>query len=219
MADRPPRDSAAKKDPAREKDATPESRFIGILLGLRQAADSANRSVAARARQDLARLRHSLLDGRQTEAYGVVFAKDLPASETDQRVWVLVGGLFALNPDGTWHNGHSRSIGASMGALARQGNSAAVERRFTQLLGRDPGSLPHQLRQVVRLLGDRGVAVHHGQLLSDLRHLLGPDPRGDEAARVRLTWARDYHRPPLAENKPGQTESARSATDFPETPA
>ncbi|GAA2998546.1 type I-E CRISPR-associated protein Cse2/CasB [Actinokineospora diospyrosa] len=179
----------------RKEPETPEGRFIGILFGLHHGLNSSNRHEVARARRNLAALRHSLVEDRRALAYPVVFAKDMPSSPTEEKVWLLVGGLFALNPNATIGDRHPRTLGASMGALARQGNPGAVERRFTQLLGRDQHSLPHSLRQVLRQLGDHGVAVHYGQLLTDLRILLGPNPRGDAAGRVRLSWARDYHRP------------------------
>ncbi len=173
--------------------------YVKRLYGLDGARGSANPAVAAQSRRQLAVLRNSFTDGRQVEAYEIVFRADPPDNEAEQDTWLLVGGLYALHPK-VWKSGPGpRTLGASFGRLAKKLDNTSVHRRFTQLLARDGPALPHHLRQAVRLLSAHDVPVDYHALLDDLVVLLGNDPRGDRAGRIRLKWAREYHMPVSAE--------------------
>lgn len=178
--------------------------FTTYLYRLHSGLSSPIPQRVSESRQALARLRRSFSGPRQqAEAYDIVFAHDPPESE--QEVWLLVAGLFALHPQ---PRRHSRSLGASMGKLATL-RGASVTRRFTQLLARDRDALAHQLRQTIRLLDSENVPVDYDQLLDDLAVLLGDRYRDDAAQRIRLRWAREYHRPAPRES----TEDSEAPAD------
>jgi len=166
-------------------------RFVDSLYRLHGGLSSPIPHRVSTSRQALARLRRSLTGSRQqVEAYEYVFAHDPP--EREQDIWLLVAGLFALNPQSNPRTRFGRSFGASMGAL--YATRPTAERHFTQLLAREPDALPHHLRQTVRLLATHPIAIDYAQLLDDLVVLLGA-PTSDTAHRTRLRWARDFHRP------------------------
>jgi CRISPR system Cascade subunit CasB len=174
--------------------------YVKYLYGVAGGLRSSNQSLVAESRRILAGLRHSLGEGRQLQAYTTVFRHNPPHDEAEQETWLLVGGLFALHPLVWRVDAGPRSLGASLGKLDKKlKNSPSVARRFTQILARDKRTLPHHLRQVIRLLAAHDIPVHYGQLLDDLVVLLGNDYRGDRASRVRLKWAREYHMPIPAE--------------------
>lgn len=179
--------------------------FVNYLYGLRAGLDSANPRRAAESRQALARLRRSFAGPRQeAEAYDLVFAHDPPQAE--QHVWLLVAGLFALHP---LHRPR-RSLGAAMSVLTqRRGES--VNRRFVQLVSVDRPGLPHYLRQAVQLLRTESVPLDYEQLLTDLLKLLRDNSPDDDAYRVRLGWARDFHLRPRAE-RPRDAGQASTST-------
>ncbi len=193
-------------------DPTQRQRYVRYLYGISAGTKAADKGRAAESRRLMARLRHSLLEGRQIQAYGVVFRDHLPDSTAEQELWLLLGGLFALHPK-QWEGAGPRSIGASMGRLEKK-RPGAAERRFTHLLGRDRQTLPHHLRQVVRLLGAHDIPVDYDILLDDLGILLSDQHRGQRATQVRLKWARDFHMPMTATQTSG---SDKSPTDPPET--
>ena len=210
----------------------PRVRYIERLYKIEAKLRSDNAKLVSDARRDLALLRRGLAGNSQISAYSVVFRDEdvdtEPNDGTDGRdrsywitddelkVWLLVGGLFALHPlvsraDQT----KARSFGAAMGALrSRLASSASVDRRMDQLLGLDQGSLPHYLRQVISLLSANDVAVHYAQLLDDLLVLLGPAHRTERAAKIRLRWAREYHM--LA--SPPRTDTDSETADETEAP-
>ncbi|WP_329791948.1 type I-E CRISPR-associated protein Cse2/CasB [Lentzea sp. DG1S-22] len=162
--------------------------FTTYLYSLHSGLSSSTSHRVSESRQVLARLRRSFGGPRQqAEAYELVFARNPPESE--QEVWLLVAGLFALHPQ---PRRNTRSLGASMRKLSTM-RGASVDRRFTQLLARDREALAHQLRQTIRLLDSEDVPVDYDQLLDDLAVLLGDRFRDDSAQRIRLRWARDYH--------------------------
>jgi CRISPR system Cascade subunit CasB len=170
--------------------------FVAHLHSLHSGLSSPNPRRVAECRQVLARLRRTFAGPRQqAEAYEVVFAHDPPESE--QEVWLLVAGLFALHPQPRRRSREARSLGSSMGTL-EQLRGSSTGRRFTQLLVVDKPALHHYLRQTIRLLVTENVPVDYDQLLDDLIVLLSDRYREDEAHRVRLRWARDYHRRPAA---------------------
>ncbi|MFC5059731.1 type I-E CRISPR-associated protein Cse2/CasB [Saccharothrix xinjiangensis] len=167
--------------------------FVDSLYARERGTRSKNPRYAGECRQALARMRRMFSGARQqADAFEYVFPHDPPRSE--QEVWLLVAGLFALNPQPPRSRKGRRTLGASMGELkARTG--ATADRRFTQLLARDRDALPHHLRQTIRLLASHDIPVDHHQLLDDLIVLLGDDYRGDHAHQIRLYWAREYHVP------------------------
>jgi CRISPR system Cascade subunit CasB len=173
--------------------------FVDSLYRLHTGLSSSNQHQAAVSRQALARLRRSLTGSRhQVEAYEYVFAHDPP--EREQDIWLLVAGLFALNPQPKPRTGPGRSIGASMGEL--NATRPTATRHFTQLLAREHDALPHHLRQTVRLLATHPISIDYAQLLDDLVVLLSTST-SDTAHRTRLRWARDFHRP----HRPGTNDA------------
>jgi len=164
--------------------------FISALYALNAGLESSIPKRRAEARQVLARLRRSLVTARpEPAAYEVVFRHDPPESEQD--AWILVAGLFALHPKASRRG--DRSIGTAMQALQEKRGDSAT-RRFEQLLGRDRAGLPHHLRQIVRLLAAEGIPVNYAALLDDLVVLMGDKYSEETAHRIRLRWARDFHR-------------------------
>ncbi|MBQ1053449.1 type I-E CRISPR-associated protein Cse2/CasB [Micromonospora chalcea] len=170
--------------------------FVRDLYGLHYAITSANPRRSGEARQKLARLRRSFAGQQQeAEAYDVVFPHEPPIREQD--LWLLVAGLFALHPHADTVRG--RSLGTAMQELVEERPSAA--RRFTQLLSVDVAAMPHYLRQAIQLLRSAEVAIDYLRLLTDLAEMR---QSREEAHRIRLSWARDYHRP-KRRPKPDQT--------------
>ncbi|MEV6813098.1 type I-E CRISPR-associated protein Cse2/CasB [Micromonospora sp. NPDC051296] len=181
--------------------------FVRGLYALHYAADSGSPRRSADARRTLARLRRSFTGGRQeAEAYDIVFPYEPP--EREQQHWLLVAGLFALHPHGKTTRG--RSLGNAMRDLVEKRPSAA--RRFTQLLSVDVPALPHYLRQAIQLLRAEDVALDYHRLLTDMVDM---QESAEQAHRVRLRWARDYHRPkwttkafPTVESQPAKGVAA-----------
>ncbi|MFD1146007.1 type I-E CRISPR-associated protein Cse2/CasB [Saccharothrix hoggarensis] len=186
--------------------------FVNYLHGLHYWASSDNPKRAGEARQALARLRRIFSGSRQqADAYEYVFPHDPPHDEQD--TWLLVAGLFALHPQRRRaKDARRRSLGASMGEL-EAARGPAVTRRFTQLLARDRDALPHNLRQTVRLLSSHDIRVDFDQLLDDLVVLLGDDDQADQAHRVRLRWAGEFHRPPTTNTPQDKRTSADEPSD------
>ncbi|MEV4288899.1 type I-E CRISPR-associated protein Cse2/CasB [Nonomuraea bangladeshensis] len=188
--------------------------YIKYLYSLENALRSDIPRRVSEARRVLARLRNSFVEGRQYQAYEIVFQQDPPEDGSEVDTWLLVGGLFALHPLSWMGGGGPRSLGASLGRLQRKLESPAVERRLSLLLAKDKQSLPYQLRQTVRLLSMHDLPVHYGQLLDDLIVLLGRNHRGDIASKVRLKWAREYYMPISA---PALEGTEQPSIDSPET--
>lgn len=187
--------------------------YIKYLYGLENALRSNIPQRASEARRVLARLRHSFVEGRQYQAYEIVFQQDPPQDSSEVDTWLLVGGLFALHPL-SWRGwGGPRSLGASLGRLQRKLESPAVGRRLSLLLAKDKQTLPHHLRQTVRLLSAHDLPVHYGRLLDDLIVLLGKNHRGDAASKIRLKWAQEYYMPISASTPEG---SDQPSIDSPE---
>ncbi|MFG1879405.1 type I-E CRISPR-associated protein Cse2/CasB [Sphaerisporangium sp. NPDC049003] len=187
--------------------------YIKYLYGLESALRSNDPNRAANARQMLARLRHSFVEGKQYQAYEIVFRQDPPEDSAEVETWLLVGGLFALHPLNWRGSARPRSLGASLGRLQKKLDSPAVDRRLSLLLAKDIQALPHHLRQTIRLLSAHDVPVHYGRLLDDLVVLLGRDHRGDKASKVRLKWAQEYYMPVSATT---DEDSDEPSTDLPE---
>jgi CRISPR system Cascade subunit CasB len=182
--------TAAKTDRA---DAATEHRnaFVDYLYGLGAAVDSPNTAQQASARRTLAILRRGFTGGRQEiEAYDVVFDHDPPPAE--QHVWLLVAGLFAVYPHRHPSPGARRTLAGALGQLALD-RGESVQRRFLQLVSVSSGALPHYARQAVQLLRTTGIPLDYRQLLPDLIALMD-DTRPERAHRIRLDWARAFHR-------------------------
>lgn len=186
--------------------------YVAYLCGLESALRSNDRRRAAAARRTLAHLRYSFVDGRRYQAYEAVFQRGQPQDSEEAEIWLLVGGLFALHPLNWKNDNGPHSLGASLGRLRKKLDSPAVDRRLTVLLAKDRHSLPHHLRQAVRLLSAHDVPVNYRQLLEDLVVLLGKYHRGDRASAVRLRWAQEYYLPVSA-----VTAEISDASDLPET--
>jgi CRISPR system Cascade subunit CasB len=175
--------------------------FVKDLHALHAAAESGNAARQAASRRTLAGLRRGLVTGQpQLGAHEIVFRHDPPDSELE--VWLLIAGLFAINPHRTLAK---RSLGTSMRALQELRSDAAT-RRFDQLLQRDRAALPHHLRQVIRLLASDNIPINYASLLDDLVVLLGNDHRDQAAHRVRLRWARDFHTAPATKATTATTD-------------
>ncbi|GAA3868754.1 type I-E CRISPR-associated protein Cse2/CasB [Saccharothrix violaceirubra] len=169
--------------------------FTSYLYGLYHGLTSRDPVRAAESRRVLARLRRMFSGPRQeADAYEFVFAQDPPRAE--EEVWLLVAGLFALHPQPRRHASRRDSLGGSMADLLAQRGFAAT-RRFADLVARDRDGLPHHLRQTIRLLASHDIRVDYDRLLDDLVVLLAAD-REEDARRVRLRWAREFHRPATA---------------------
>ncbi|GAB1819617.1 type I-E CRISPR-associated protein Cse2/CasB [Herbidospora sp. RD11066] len=180
-----------KTDETRER----RRRFVGHLYGLHTKLEVGNAHQVSEARRTLARLRRSLGGLRyEADAYAIVFPFDPPPSE--QKAWILIAGLFALHPQPRPRNASGngfRSLGTSMRDLVAE--RASAERRFVQLLAVDQASLPHYLRQAVQLLSTDSIPLDYGRLLDDLVTLLREHADPERVHRIRLNWARDFHRP------------------------
>ncbi|MFF3313656.1 type I-E CRISPR-associated protein Cse2/CasB [Streptomyces sp. NPDC002952] len=191
------------------------SDFVSHLYRLNRAISSDNPHQAADARRTMARLRRCFASPRQeADAYSTIFDFDPP--ETEQHIWLLTAGLFALHPqpraDGT--NGRP-SVGTAMGRLA-QDRGASTQRRFTQLVSVETAALPYYLRQCIQLLATTDGALDYYRLLDELVVLLADDPYGrndDRRQRIRLTWARDYHRASRPGTSPDTVEHDPNSPD------
>ncbi|MFE7650204.1 type I-E CRISPR-associated protein Cse2/CasB [Streptomyces phaeoluteigriseus] len=189
--------------------------FITHLYRLHRSMSSDNPHAAAEARRTMARLRRCFAGPRQeADAYGTVFDFDPP--ETEQHIWLLTAGLYALHPQTRQEASNGRpSIGAAMGQLSKD-RGQSVQRRFTQLVSVEIPSMPHYLRQCVQLLATADIALDYYRLLDELVTLLVDDPHARNAERrqrIRLTWARDYHRASRPNPFPATAESDPTSPD------
>lgn len=181
--------------------------FVRDLYRLHNALTADNPRRSGEARRILARLRRSFVGQQhEAEAYGFVFPYEPPVREQD--LWLLVAGLFAMHPHGDVVRG--RTLGTAMRELVEKRPSAS--RRFTQLLSVEPAAMPYYLRQAIQLLRSGDVAIDYDRLLDDLVEMRRSR---EDAHRVRLRWARDYHRPmrnpraePVSTIQPESTDSA-----------
>ncbi|MFM9538605.1 type I-E CRISPR-associated protein Cse2/CasB [Streptomyces turgidiscabies] len=187
------------------------SDFVTYLYRLHRDMSADNKHAAAQARQSMALLRRCFTGARQeADAYDIVF--DFNPPEAEQHIWLLTAGLFALHPQ-TRPQEHDRktSLGAAMGRLGRE-RGDSVKRRFTQLVSVEAQAMPHYLRQALQLLRTESMPLDFYRLLDELTELLVDDPRSlnaDRRQRIRLTWARDYHRASRpASNGPDETDAA-----------
>lgn len=157
-------------------------RFIGYLESLRDRGD----------RAALATLRRALgkEPGAAPEAYPIVMPY-VPehAGERIERIYFLVGSLFALHPK-SWlrveGDRSPRDFGASMRVLAERRPGGGVERRFGALLACSESELGEHLRHAVALLKSGGVGVDWVRLISDLKEWTY------ERRPAQRRWARSF---------------------------
>jgi CRISPR type I-E-associated protein CasB/Cse2 len=140
-------------------------RFVGYLESLR---DHGNRAALAALRRALGKE-----PGSAPEAYPIVMPY-VPeyASERVERIYFLVGALFALHQK-SWARAEAdtsaHDFGASMRILADRRPGGGPERRFAALLACSETELGEHLRHAVGLLKSDDVAIDWMGLLSDLR--------------------------------------------------
>ncbi|PRX43583.1 CRISPR type I-E-associated protein CasB/Cse2 [Prauserella shujinwangii] len=141
------------------------------------------------ARRTLAQLRRSAtgqLD--EHEALALVFEHHAPRQE--ERIWLTVAGLFALNPR---IDGHRLRLGAALGELERRQPRGTAQKRLRQLLAADTGALPQHLRTTLQLLANHDIRVDFYTLLDDAVTLLDPHHDEQRGRDIRWRWARDFH--------------------------
>lgn len=97
--------------------------------------------------------------------------------------YYLIAALFAYHPD----TGGIGNMGAHFARTKDpQGDTTAIERRFTALLAAHPDDMPTYLRQAVSFLRSKEVPVNWHQLFYDLQ-------RWDYDHRpVQREWARYF---------------------------
>ena len=138
------------------------------------------------ARATLAQLRRGLAGDLRPAALELVHRHDPP--EREESVWLLVAGLYAINPA---NRSHRYPVGEALGRL--EGKDSA-EARLRQLLSTSTEGLRHYVRQAVQLVGAKDLAVDFDGLLADLVVLQRAGPHSRGAYQVRMRWARDFHR-------------------------
>ena len=150
--------------------------FVKYLEGLRD-----NRGALAALRRGL---------GKPTGAEPQMYRYVVPWLPIDPPPWVekayyVVAALFASHP----LPGGSGNLGNSFAqARAREGDTKAIERRFTALLAAHPDDLPLFLRQSVSYLRSKDIPIDWHQLIRDVSNWGHPD----YGARVRRAWAGRY---------------------------
>jgi CRISPR system Cascade subunit CasB len=140
-------------------------------------------------RRALAVLRRSLATCPKLPPEAVrVVAPFLPDHATGWRetVYYLIGGLFALHPCLSSHEGYGPSLGMALHQAASGDSGLGPERRLLALLGCKSEDLPNHLRHAVSYLRAREVPIDYRQLMW---HLLRWD-EGD--GDVQRRWGRDF---------------------------
>lgn len=112
-----------------------------------------------------------------------------PERERDERIYLLVAGLFAFHQI-PWRKDDSgkayTNFGASMANLASATDSAGVERRMSALLACSFDDLSEHLRHAVSLLKSKSIPIDWARLIRDLRWW------NTEDRRVQREWARAF---------------------------
>jgi CRISPR system Cascade subunit CasB len=159
-----------------------DHRFVGHLEWLREKGDRAK----------LAALRRAL--GKEPLTAAQAWPIVMPyvpehASEPVERIYFLVGALFALHQQ-SWPRAEGdrapHDFGASMRLLAERRPGRGVERRFAALLASDEDTVAEHLRHSVALLKSDGVPIDWRRLISDLRCWSEP------LQRSKRQWARSF---------------------------
>ena len=111
-----------------------------------------------------------------------------------ENAYYLVAALFAYHSD----EGGTGNMGRHFARTRDpQGDSTAIERRFTILLSAHPDDLPFYLRQAISFLKSKDVPVNWHRLLSDVMAWGHPDYRD----RVQRNWARAFWGRPAQETQ------------------
>lgn len=115
----------------------------------------------------------------------------------NEEIFFLVATLFAGDKSAlSSKTGYTGDFGRSMKALASLSSSSdSIERRFGLLLDSEfdsngSGEMAFRLRQTVRLLLSKNIAIDWPQLLDDLKYW------SHEEKRARKNWARSFYSAP-----------------------
>lgn len=142
--------------------------FVDALYGLSQRGD----------RAALAELRKSFIRPMAALPWVAPFlARDAPP--WDEAAFVLVAGLYAINP-----RAGNRTLAERLRTLSDTSDSVAL--RFRALLDADPQELGNHLRHAVSLVGSKELSVDYDDLLRAVRAW------GREDKRAQRAWARDF---------------------------
>lgn len=161
----------------------------------------------AQARRVLAQLRRSLTHGYQPAAWQLVIEHSPPESE--EQAWLLVAGLFATHPSPLTPRSDRLSLGA---ALQATGDHSATERRLQQLISVGPDSIDHYVRQALHVARAHNAPVDYLGLLNELIVLRAEPLNSQRSHRVRMQWARDFHRARAAADRPRNDDPSEGAS-------
>ena len=142
--------------------------------------------------------------------------------ELDERRYFLIAGLFALTQTGAKRGPLSKLKdnpweGDSLGLGFRRMRSkeikerglnpeepTSLDARFVALLNSDYDDLPVRLRQAVRLLASREIAIDWARLLWDIGDWQSP------GRKVQERWARDYWKRGRKETESKETSNNKT---------
>lgn len=134
-------------------------------------------------RAELARLRQGLGKPATDTIVRLGWLFPLNRSKREVEAAVLVAGLFATNPTA----GGSGTLGKALRRYRdATGAEESADKRFAYLVDSDAEDLPDRLRQVVKLLKAKDVAIDYRRLLEDLLAW------NWESRKVQWDWSRDY---------------------------
>lgn len=148
--------------------------FISYLEGLRD-----DRAALAALRRGLGQ------DPGSVVAMYPYVVRWLPAacSRREEEAHYLIAALFAYHPD----PGGAGNLGAAfLKAAQGEGDTTALERRFTALLAAHSDDLAFYLRQAISFLKAKEVPVNWQQLFGDVQAWGHPE------GYVQKQWARDF---------------------------
>ncbi len=162
---------------------TEKSSFIPYLESLRD-----NRGALAALRRGL---------GQPPGSVASMYRYVVPLLPDDAPFWqenayYLVAALFAYHPD----EGGAGNVGDHFARTRDpQGDSTAIERRFTALLAAHSEDLDFYLRQAISFLKSKNVPINWRQLLSDVMAW------GHQDRYVQKNWARAFWGGPTKETQ------------------
>jgi len=163
--------------------------FVAYLERLHESAQKGNGGSKAA----LATMRRGLgkSPGEATEMFRYVIPL-LPENchRDRERAYFLIASLFSLHPVSTDADASMGAHFAAMRAQAPQ-RTESLERRFTAMLSAHPDDLPSHLRQAIRLLKSKDVAINWSRLLNDLANWSHPN----WSERIKTRWAHDFWTP------------------------
>lgn len=126
-----------------------------------------------------------LSDQLPAKQYASSKAKPQQLIEWEQRVYVLVAGLFASH---LIHRASRKSLGMSCAQLKEQPSDklTSIDLRFKTLLECEKEQLPALMRSLFQMLKGKNIAVDYGKLLTDLLSWHKPEKT------TQLNWATDF---------------------------